>query len=135
MILADTSVWVNHFRRASASFALRLETGEIAIHTLVLGELAMGNLRRRRETLAALHVLPRVKEGTGSECLSYLETHQLFGRGIGWNDVQLLVAAQLNHIPLWSLDQPLARAAEKLGLLYSEGRAPASRTSRTYVNG
>ncbi len=121
MILADTSLWIDHFRRASTGFARRLELGEIAMHTLVLGELATGNLRRRRETLAALHVLPRVKEGTTTECLSYLEAHQLFGRGIGWNDVQLLVAAQLNHFPLWSLDRPLALAAEKLGLCYVDG--------------
>lgn len=119
MILADTSVWVEHFRRGSVPFARCLERGEIVTHTLVRGELASGNLRRRSETLAALHALPHVKEGTSAECFRYLETHQLFGRGIGWNDLQLLVAAQLNHIPLWSLDRPLADAAEKLGVLHT----------------
>ena len=82
MILADTSVWVGHFRRGSTAFAPRLEQGEIAIHAVVLGELATGNLARRQQTLAALHNLPRVKEGSSEECLAYLETHRLFGRGI-----------------------------------------------------
>ena len=40
MILADTSVWIDHFRRGLASFARQLEAGEVATHTVVLGELA-----------------------------------------------------------------------------------------------
>ena len=120
MILADTSVWVDHFRRGSMRFAQRLEKGEIAIHTVVLGELATGNLARRQQTLAALHSLPRVKEGSNEECLAYLETHRLFGRGIGWNDVQLLVAARLGHMHLWSLDRSLTTIAARLHLLHQE---------------
>lgn len=121
MILADTSVWVDHFRRGLASFARRLEEGEIAIHVVILGELATGNLARRTETLAALHSLPRVKGGTSEECLAHLETHRLFGRGIGWNDVQLLVAARLGHMHLWSLDRSLTTIAARLDLLYRDG--------------
>lgn len=120
MILADTSVWVDHFRRGSTAFARRLEQGEIAIHAVVLGELATGNLARRQQTLAALHNLPRVPEGSSEECLAYLETHRLFGRGIGWNDVQLLVAARLAHMHLWSLDRSLTTVASRLHLLHQE---------------
>jgi len=120
MILADTSVWVDHFRRGSANFARRLEQGEIAIHVVVLGELATGNLARRQEALAALHNLPRAKEGSTEECLAYLETHRLFGRGIGWNDIQLLVAARLGHMHLWSLDRSLTNIAARFHLLHQE---------------
>ena len=74
MILADTSVWIEHFRRGSASFARRLEQGEVAIHTVIIGELATGNLSRREETLRSLQALPRLREGTSAECLHYLET-------------------------------------------------------------
>jgi predicted nucleic acid-binding protein len=118
MILADTSVWIYHFRRGSARFARQLDAGEIATHIVVVGELATGNLVDRRRTLAALRKLPRVKQGTSDECFAYLETHRLFGLGIGWNDIQLLVAAQLNQVRLWSLDRPLAMAAKKLDLLF-----------------
>lgn len=118
MILADTSVWIDHFRRGSASFARALEAGEVATHIVVVGELATGNLLRRQETLAALRRLPRVKPGTSDECFAYLETQRLFGLGIGWNDIQLLVAAQLSRARLWSLDRPLAMAAKKLDLLF-----------------
>ena len=118
MILADTSVWIDHFRRGLASFARRLEAGEVGTHTVVIGELATGNLLRRDETLAALRRLPRVQQGTSDECFAYLETHRLFGLGLGWNDIQLLVAARLTRAQLWSLDRPLATAAKKLDLLF-----------------
>ncbi len=119
MILADTSVWVDHFRRGSTAFRQRLESGEIAIHSTVLGELASGNLARRRETLAALLALPRTHEGRFAECLAYLESHRLYGRGVGWNDIQLLVSAELSQTPIWSLDRGLADLAGKLKLRYT----------------
>jgi predicted nucleic acid-binding protein len=122
MILADTSVWIDHFRRGSASFARQLEAGKVATHLIVVGELATGNLRARLETLAALRRLPRVRQGTSDECFAYLEAHRLFGLGLGWNDVQLLVAAQLSQARLWSLDRPLATAAKKLDLLFVDGQ-------------
>jgi hypothetical protein len=84
MILADTSVWIDHFRRGSASFARRLEAGEVATPIVVLGELATGNLLNRRETLAALRKLPRVKHGTSDECFAYLEAHRLYTGSAGW---------------------------------------------------
>jgi predicted nucleic acid-binding protein len=118
MILADTSVWVQHFRRGVPDFATALQTGQISIHPVVLGELASGNLAKRTPTLAALRNLPRSKSGTTEECLDFLEAHALYGRGIGWNDLQLLVAARLSGHPLWSLDIRLNTAAVGLGVAY-----------------
>jgi predicted nucleic acid-binding protein len=118
VILADTSVWVQHFRRAVPDFATTLQNGEISIHPVVLGELASGNLAKRTQTLAALRSLPRTKAGTTEECLDFLEAHTLYGRGIGWNDLQLLVAARLSGHPLWSLDTGLTAAAVELGVAY-----------------
>ncbi len=118
MILADTSVWVQHFRRGLPSFATALERGQISIHSVVLGELASGNLAKRKPTLSALRRLPRTPAGTTEECLDFIEIHRLHGHGIGWNDVQLLVSARLVGIPLWSFDTRLAGAARKLGVAY-----------------
>ena len=119
MILADTSVWVQYFRRGLPEFSDALYNCRIAIHSVVLGELSTGNLPRRSQTLTALHALPQTKAGTSDECLAFIETHRLFGRGIGWNDVQLLAAARLTGIPLWSLDTRLVEAAQELGVAYS----------------
>lgn len=119
MILADTSVWVQHFRRGVPDFTIALEEGRIAIHPVVVGELATGNLRNRAQTLALLRSLPRATIGTAEECLEFLESRALYGRGIGWNDVQLLVAARLSGQLLWSLDTRLATAAQEDGIAYA----------------
>jgi hypothetical protein len=119
MILADTSVWVQHFRRGLPELAEALANGQISIHSVVLGELATGNLARRAQTLAALRSLRFLKGGTTTECLDFIESQKLYGRGIGWNDLQLLVAARLSGDLLWSLDARLTAAAMELGVAYS----------------
>ena len=118
MILADTSLWVQHFRRGLPEFEKALGRGMIATHPVVIGELATGNLSRRSDTLAALRQLPRSTAGATDECLAFIETHRLYGRGIGWGDLQLLVSSRLSGNPLWSLDKRLAAAAIELGVAY-----------------
>ena len=114
MILADTSVWVQHFRVGVPKFAAALADEKIVTHPVVIGELATGSLSRRSRTLELLRSLPRATVGTAEECLDFLESQRLYGRGIGWNDVQLLVAARLSGLWLWSLDARLAAAAREL---------------------
>lgn len=121
MILADTSVWVEHFRRGVPAFRTALENGRISIHAVVLGELACGNLVKRTRTLAALRRLPYAAAGTTEECLDFIAVHRLYGRGIGWIDVQLLVSAALSGNLLWSLDNRLVSAATGLGVGYADG--------------
>ena len=122
MILADTSLWVELFRKGGpTSFADSVRSRRIFIHPAVLGELATGNLRDRARTLAMLRSLPYAKIGTADECLAAIEAFHLYGRGVGWIDVQLLVAARLSHAMLWSLDESLIEAADQLNIAYSEG--------------
>ncbi len=42
MVLVDTSVWIEHLRRANAQLASLLEAGDVVCHPLVIGELACG---------------------------------------------------------------------------------------------
>jgi hypothetical protein len=88
------------------------------MHPVVLGELACGNLLKRPQTLADLRRLPRATAGTAEESLDFIESQSLYGRGLGWNDVQLLVAARLSGHSLWSLDARLAAAASKFRIKY-----------------
>jgi len=90
------------------------------MHPAVLGELATGNLRDRIGTLAMLRSLPHARTGTTDECLTAIERYELHCRGVGWIDVQLLVAARLSHVMLWSLDEPLIEAAQQLNVAYPE---------------
>lgn len=116
MILADTSVWVEHLRSGKGDLARALEDGEVLGHPHVIGELACGNLRRRAEILALLGDLPRALEATHAEALECIERNHLHGRGLGWTDVHLLASALLTPARLWTLDAALAREARRCGV-------------------
>lgn len=116
MILADTSVWVEHFRRGLPLLAEKLLRAQIAMHSVVIGELATGNLARREETLRWLGQLPRLEELSAADCLAFIEQRKLFGLGLGWNDVQMLAAAAHSQVPIWSLDKKLTQSARRLQL-------------------
>jgi predicted nucleic acid-binding protein len=119
MILADTSVWIEHFRRGILRFEEALLQNRILAHQIVIGELAAGNLSNRKSTLALLQRLPAVESATADECLAFMESHRLYGQGIGWNDVHLLAAARLSKVMLWTVDRRLAEAARLLGVAFS----------------
>lgn len=108
MILADTSVWVDHFRRGNGALAASLERGEVATHPYVIGELACGTMRARRQILDMLGGLPSIPELSHAEAMHFMESHRLHARGLGWIDVHLLAAAVLGDVPLVTLDARLA---------------------------
>ena len=116
MILADTSVWVDHLRHGNARLAALLEEGQVAGHLFVAGEIALGHLERRAEILALLADLPQVPPADHEEVLSFVEQHGIAGSGLGWVDVHLLAAAALDRVRLWTHDRRLAVTASRLGL-------------------
>jgi len=116
LILADTSVWVNHFRRGDALLAERLERGEILMHPLVLGELALGQLEDRASLLSLLADMPMAVVAEPAEVVLFIERHRLSCTGLGYVDVALLVSVVLSsHVTLWTRDRPLQAACERLG--------------------
>ena len=115
-MLADTSIWIDHFRHGNARLEALLEKGQVRTHPFVVGELACGNLAKRVEVLRLLRELPSVVSATDDEVLVFVERHRLMGAGIGWIDAHLLAAAALTRTKLWSLDAKLARAARRLDL-------------------
>ena len=116
MILVDTSVWVDHLRSGNARLGALLRDGLVLVHPFVLGELALGRLRRRVEVLGLLEEMPRAEAANHHEVLEFVERHRLAGSGIGWVDVHLLASAALSGVTLWTLDRRLALAAGRLTL-------------------
>jgi predicted nucleic acid-binding protein len=114
MILADTSVWVDHFRRGNARLASLLRDEQVLVHPLVIGELACGNLKNRTEVLSLLMAMPEAGQASHQEVLRLVETHRLYGRGLGWIDMHMLASALLSRSALWTLDAALGRAASAL---------------------
>ena len=121
MILVDTSVWIDHFRRGSQPLRELLGEMRVAVHPYVMGELACGRLEKRREILALLGALPETSVVSQTEFLHFVERHFLPGSGIGFIDAHLLASAELMKIQLWSFDKSLHRAAVKLQLSYRPG--------------
>ena len=114
MILVDTSVWIDHFRTGDAALAQMLDQGRVLMHPFVLGELALGNFRRR-DVLATLRDLPAAFVATDNEVLDFIERNTLFGLGIGYVDAHLLAAVALTPgASLLTRDSRLATAAERL---------------------
>lgn len=121
MILVDTSVWIDHLRSGEPGLAEALEGGRVMMHPFVLGELACGNLRNRRDVLRLLGDLSVAPAATDSEALVFIERRALMGRGIGYLDVHLLASAALyDGALLWTRDGRLAAAASELGLNFEE---------------
>lgn len=115
-MLVDTSVWVDHLARANPRLMELLEAGAVQTHPFVVGELALGRLRWREETLAYLSALPSVPVAEHEEVLDLVTGHDLAGRGVGWVDAHLLASAMIGSTQVWTLDRHLAAAAARLGV-------------------
>jgi predicted nucleic acid-binding protein len=117
MILADTSVWVDHFRKRDSALSQQLQRNAISMHPFVVTELVLGNLPDRQKTVASLDLLPMVKVAQMSDVRHMIEAHSLFQRGIGLVDAHLLASTFITpHTVLWSRDKRLRDVAETLGL-------------------
>ena len=127
MILADTSVWVDHLRASDKALVTLLDAGVVLAHPFVIGELALGNLSQREIVLKALADLPHASVATDAEALHFIERQALFGRGIGYIDAHLLAAVQLTAgTELWTKDKRLRAVAVQMGLAIT---LPGSRRS------
>ena len=117
MILADTSVWVDHFRSGNSELRRLLGTGQIAMHPFIVAELALGSLRDRARTLAFLDLLPRARIAQLSEVRQMIEARQLYGQGIGLTDAHLIASIFLSPPTLlWTKDKRLRGIAEAIGI-------------------
>ena len=116
MVLADTSVWIDHFRRSDTSLVGFLNEGTVVMHPFILGEIACGNLRNRGLILNSLSALPSPTLATHGEVLRLLEERKLWGHGIGWVDAHLLASTLVSGCALWTRDERLNRAAALVGV-------------------
>lgn len=115
MILADTSVWVDHLRSSNKQLRQRLDQSEIVIHPFIVAELALGSLQDRAMTLALLDRLPQVRVALLSEVRAMIEARRLYSLGIGLIDAHLIASVFLNPSTLlWTKDRKLREVAETL---------------------
>ena len=119
MVLIDTSVWVNHLRAGNDHLKKLLLEMRVSCHPFIVGELACGNIKNRKEFLSLIQTLPMVQSINEKEFLYFVEQNNLIGKGVGFVDVHLLASARLSEISLWSFDKKLDRIASYLDINYS----------------
>lgn len=121
MILVDTSVWIDHLRGYEPELAYALDSDNVVMHTLVIGELVCGYVPNRFQQLAAWNRIPRVKELPNDDVLSQIESRKFMETGIGFVDAHVLCAClDSKGTLLWSRDKKLRKLAQKFGVAYSE---------------
>ncbi len=119
MILADTSVWVDHLRQPDKTFATLLMAYKIAGHPLVTAEIAMGSLGQRAQTLAGLDELPEAPIVDVTDVREFVERNRIYSRGIGLIDASLVVSCLLRPgLRLWTRDRRLHAIAGEFGVVY-----------------
>lgn len=117
MILADTSVWVDHFDSDDADLQSLLDDELVLGHEFVTGELAMGSMRERESVLLSLRELEQAVTAEPDEVVWFVTQNQLHGLGLSYVDAHLLVSAMLTPgTLLWTRDRTLLQAAQRLGL-------------------
>ena len=116
MILADTSVRVDHLRSEDHELATLLREGAMLSHPFVVGELACDSLSDRDRFLHLLAALPQAQVAEHQEVLQLVRSRRLHARGLGWIGVHLLASALLDGRALWTLDKRLDEAAMRLGV-------------------
>lgn len=118
MIIVDTSVWIEHFRRPNSTLVALLERDGLAQHAFVTGELALGNSADRAALVGFLGSLTAAEVCTEGALLEFVERERLGGSGIGFVDAHLLAAAAALGFSLWTSDKRLHDQAARLDLLF-----------------
>jgi hypothetical protein len=117
MLLVDTSVWIDHFRKENPRLSANLVRRQVLIHAFVLGELALGRALRFSEIEGDLSDLPKAAIAVPEEVLNLISRAELAGSGIGYVDAHLVASTLL--MPgsrLWTRDKKLRAVAERLSI-------------------
>lgn len=112
--LVDTSVWIDHLSKGNAQLAEMLRQDKVVCHPMVIGELACGGIRSRKQVLSLLHALPMLSRVGDDDILLLIESKRLYGRGLGLIDAHLLASCLHDGTSLWTKDRSLAAVAKEL---------------------
>jgi predicted nucleic acid-binding protein len=107
MVLVDTSVWIRFLANRmpyAAELDRLLAREEAAGHDLVYGELLIGDPGGRNQLLNSYDLIYRVPPVGHADVATFVRSHKLHGRGVGWIDAHLLASALVGGTSLWTAD-------------------------------
>jgi predicted nucleic acid-binding protein len=119
-LLADTSIWVAHFRKPNRLLQSLLAADQVLCHPLIVLELACGTPPAPRErTLDALKKLRQSVIATNEETRALIERRGLQDLGCGAVDMSLIASVILTpNTLLWTVDKNLDALSMRLGLAF-----------------
>ena len=123
MVLVDTSVWIR-FLAGREPFASGLDEllgrDEVVGHEMVFGELLLGNMGGgRRNLLEAYTQMYQASTVAHQEVVEFVRERRLFGRGVGWINVNILASAVVGGFRIWTADPRFFTLADGLQVAYS----------------
>jgi len=120
LVLADTSVWVAHFRRADPALQSLVAMDQLLCHPLIVLELACGTPPApRQRTLGDLKKLRQAVVATTDETIALIEREQFHDSGCGAIDMALLASVLLTPDSLlWTIDKNLDALATRMGVAF-----------------
>ena len=120
LVLADTSVWIAHFRKPNPTLQTMLSADQVLCHPMVLIEIACGTPPAPRErTLSDLRQLRSANVASTDETLALIEREQLQDSGCGAIDLLLLGSVLVtSDAGLWTLDKNLRALAARFDILF-----------------
>lgn len=119
-VLADSSVWVAHFRKSNEVLQSLLATDRVLCHPLIVLELACGTPPApRKRTLGDLETLQQPVIATTGETIELIESEHLQDVGCGAVDMLLLASVLLTpDALLWTADKNLDALAMRLDVAF-----------------
>jgi predicted nucleic acid-binding protein len=120
LVLADTSVWISHFRKPNPVLQTLLSADQVLCHPMVLIEIACGTPPAPRErTLNDLRELRSTTVASTEETLSLIEGERLQDSGCGAVDLILLASVLLtSDAVLWTLNKNLEALAARFEISF-----------------
>lgn len=120
LVLADTSVWISHFRKANPVLQALLSADQILCHPMILIEIACGTPPSpRARTLSYLKELRCATVASTEETLEFIEREHLQDSGCGAVDLLLLGSVLLtSDAVLWTLDKNLEALAVRFEISF-----------------
>ena len=118
MVLADTSIWIDHFNRSDSILITLLNDYEVVMHPYILGELACGNFKNRKKIFGLLSNLPTINKISDEEYFLFLENNKLYGKGLGFVDIHLLASSLIHRCEIYTRDKTLLSIANTYTIAY-----------------
>jgi predicted nucleic acid-binding protein len=120
-VLVDSSVWIDFLNGDQRTLTLSdmIIENVVVTHDLVEAELRAGFLNTSRDSFFRYFCdLPRLMFSDIPGIFDFIERKQLYGRGLSFIDLTLLIAAIVDQAVIWTHDKNFKKACLQFGIAY-----------------